>query len=261
VEGLRLKGIVAALLLLAPAGPALAESQGQTAAAPVRWQLSPWGGALLPGTQDKGVSVRFSAIPVQGKISSLFGPRRSVKRGASRLHKGIDISAPKGTPVKAVAPGLVIFQGRDKAYGKTIVLDHGNGLATRYAHLDGYAVDKGARVEAGQTIGAVGRTGRATGCNLHFETVIDGVPQNPLTDSFWLASLPKLETLPRLFAAGKQTGAPLVPGKSAESVKKKASASSENGIQGRGSSAPLAGVNKLGQNRPSRQSTRSQILP
>jgi hypothetical protein len=221
-----------------------------------RWTLSPWGEEILLKSQGGGIFVKFSAIPVQGKITSLFGPRRAPKRGASRLHKGIDISAPKGTPVKAVAPGLVVFQGRDKAYGKTIVIDHGGSLITRYAHLDGCAVDKGARVEAGQTIGSVGRTGRATGCNLHFETVIGGVPQDPLTASFWAGSLPKMEILPRLFAAGRSARASLATQKETGAVRQKGSSPPESDIRrnGRRAPAPLAGADAVRQSRASRPS-------
>lgn len=257
------KGFFLAVLLLFTLVPAgRAEIPGETDIALARRHLSPWGQELLLQRQGGGTSIQFSAIPVQGKITSLFGPRSIRKRGASRLHKGIDISAPRGTPVKAVAPGVIVFQGRDKAYGKTIVLDHGDNLITRYAHLDGYALGKGARVEAGQTIGTVGRTGRATGCNLHFETVIGGVPQDPLTPSLWLASLPKMETLPRLFAAKGRSGALPATQAPARVTRQQGSPALDSGARkdGRHSPTPLAGVKTVRQGRAA-PPPRGDILP
>lgn len=113
--------------------------------------------------------------PVVGRITSPFGMRKG------RLHAGIDISAVRGTPIFASQSGQVLLAGRRKAYGKLVVIGHGNELQTLYAHLLKTIVKPGQYVEQGQVIGYVGRTGRATGYHLHFETrVAGGVPQDPL---------------------------------------------------------------------------------
>jgi murein DD-endopeptidase MepM/ murein hydrolase activator NlpD len=110
--------------------------------------------------------------PVNGVLTSGFGWRWG------RMHEGIDISAPCGTPVRAVAAGNVIFSGWMGGYGNLIVLDHGGGIATAYAHLS--ASYAGGGVGQGQTIGAVGTTGSSTGCHLHFEVRINGSPVDPM---------------------------------------------------------------------------------
>jgi hypothetical protein len=157
--------------------------------------------------------------------------------------------------VKAVAPGVVVFQGRNKAYGKMIDIDHGEGTITRYAHLDSYAVSKGARVKAGQTVGAVGRTGRATGCNLHFEAVIDDVPWDPLTPSLWAASLPKLEMLPRLFAVkGRSRPSSEAPARVPSARQRGSLGFADDALHPDGrrrSSAPLTGIRAAAQSRVS----------
>jgi murein DD-endopeptidase MepM/ murein hydrolase activator NlpD len=95
-------------------------------------------------------------------------------------HKGVDLNAPKGTAVFAALDGEVIFSGRHKQYGNYVVLDHGNGVVTLYAHHQLNLVQIGDIVRRGQKIAEVGRTGNATGPHLHFELKIDGVQQNPL---------------------------------------------------------------------------------
>lgn len=111
--------------------------------------------------------------PTEGKVFSGFGPRRG------RFHAGIDISAPKGTPIKAAADGIVVRAAWRRGYGKTILLDHGNGIMTRYAHCNTMLCRIGYRVTAGQTIATVGRTGRSTGPHLHFEVIINGKHRDP----------------------------------------------------------------------------------
>jgi Peptidase family M23 len=113
--------------------------------------------------------------PVQGKVTSGFGPR-----GFFHVHRGVDIKAPKGTPVHAAAAGMVAFSGRQSSYGRVIKIDHPNGLRTIYAHNSRNFVEVGERVKAGEVIGAVGQTGRATTNHLHFEVRRHDVARDPL---------------------------------------------------------------------------------
>lgn len=113
--------------------------------------------------------------PVAGSVTSRFGQRWG------RGHKGIDIGAPKGTPIKAAAAGTVILSsyGYNGGYGNYIILQNANGVQTVYGHCTSLNVKVGAQVSQGQTIGTVGSTGRSTGNHLHFEIRVNGVAQNP----------------------------------------------------------------------------------
>lgn len=106
---------------------------------------------------------------------------KTVGRGLSRWHAGIDLMAPYGSPVRAAAPGRVVYEGRYFGYGNMIDIEHTNGVITRYAHLSAYAggVHMGSTVSAGETIGAVGTSGLAHGSHLHFEVRINGRPVDP----------------------------------------------------------------------------------
>lgn len=99
--------------------------------------------------------------------------------GYRRPHPGIDISAAEGSPVVATGAGRVVFAGRDRGYGRLVEVDHGDGYRTRYAHLARVLVRAGESVERGDVIGEVGRSGLATGPNLHYEILLDGRPVNP----------------------------------------------------------------------------------
>jgi len=113
--------------------------------------------------------------PVNGKVTSGFGIRRG------RVHEGIDISAKKGTPVKAAADGVVLYSGSElKGYGNLVILRHDNDLITVYAHNSKNKVKEGDRVKCGQVISLAGDTGRATGSHLHFEVRKGDKPRNPL---------------------------------------------------------------------------------
>ena len=96
------------------------------------------------------------------------------------LHTGIDIAAPNGTPVKAPAGGEVIYNGWLRGYGRVVVLNHGRGLSTLYAHLSASLVQEGQEVKAGAVIARVGKTGNTTGPHLHFEVRKYGTPTEPL---------------------------------------------------------------------------------
>ena len=118
--------------------------------------------------------------PVEGFLTSRFGPRISPINGRRDFHKGLDIGARTGTPVVATAKGAVTFVGRDGAYGNVVHLQHGAGIGTRYAHLHRSVVKEGQLVRRGMVIGYVGNTGRSTGPHLHYEVMINGVNANPL---------------------------------------------------------------------------------
>ncbi len=111
--------------------------------------------------------------PVRGRLTSGFGRRWG------RLHAGLDLAAPKGTPIHAAKAGTVVFAGRMSGYGNVVIMDHGGGLSTLYGHQSRLGSRRGQRVSQGQTIGYVGSTGRSTGNHLHFETRVNGRPQNP----------------------------------------------------------------------------------
>jgi murein DD-endopeptidase MepM/ murein hydrolase activator NlpD len=111
--------------------------------------------------------------PVNGTLTSGFGWRWG------RMHEGIDIAAPAGTPIRAAAAGAVIYAGWMGGYGNLTIIDHGGGIATAYAHQSAIYVGGGS-VSQGQTIGAVGTTGSSTGNHLHFEVRVNGTPVDPL---------------------------------------------------------------------------------
>jgi murein DD-endopeptidase MepM/ murein hydrolase activator NlpD len=110
---------------------------------------------------------------VTGVVTSGYGWRWG------RLHEGIDIAAPIATPVRAAASGTVIYAGVMSGYGNIIVIDHGGGLSTAYAHLSAIYAGGGG-VSQGQTIGSVGSTGHSTGPHLHFEVRVNGTAVDPL---------------------------------------------------------------------------------
>jgi murein DD-endopeptidase MepM/ murein hydrolase activator NlpD len=118
--------------------------------------------------------------PVAGYLKSGFGMRYHPILGYRRMHSGIDIVAPSGTLVKAADGGEIIQAGYDGGYGNSIMVYHGGGFATWYAHLSRILVSPGQTVERGQVIGLVGSTGLSTGPHLHFEVRINGAAQNPL---------------------------------------------------------------------------------
>jgi murein DD-endopeptidase MepM/ murein hydrolase activator NlpD len=125
------------------------------------------------GSSGSGVSASGLIWPVNGIVTSGFGWRWG------RMHEGIDISAPTGTAVRAAASGSVIYAGSMGGYGTIIVIDHGNGLATAYAHLSSIWIGGGS-VSQGQGIGAVGCTGSCTGSHLHFEVRVNGSAVDPM---------------------------------------------------------------------------------
>jgi murein DD-endopeptidase MepM/ murein hydrolase activator NlpD len=121
-----------------------------------------------------GVSSSGLIWPVQGPITSPFGMRWG------RMHEGIDIGVPSGTPIHAAAAGTVIYAGWMSGYGNLTVIDHGHGLATAYGHQSALAAGNGQTVSQGEVVGYVGCTGHCFGPHLHFEVRVNGTPVDPL---------------------------------------------------------------------------------
>lgn len=117
--------------------------------------------------------------PVDGPVGSGFGFRLDPFSGRTALHTGLDFPAETGTPILAAAGGVVMTVDSHAAYGNVLEIDHGNGLVTRYAHASKILVKPGDLVRRGQTVAQVGNTGRSTGPHLHFEVLVEGVPQDP----------------------------------------------------------------------------------
>lgn len=116
--------------------------------------------------------------PVAGTVTSPFGLR--FRGWRPDLHPGVDIAAPEGTPVRALDDGRVTFAARSGGYGNVITIDHGAGTISRYAHLAEIRVASGERVQNGDVIGTVGRTGNATGAHLHLEVWRGGRAEDPV---------------------------------------------------------------------------------
>ena len=126
------------------------------------------------------LSATPSIMPTEGHITSRFGYRKSPFTGRIGLHKGIDISNKKGTPIMAAADGVVSFAGSRGLFGQIITIDHGHGLVTYYAHLSKFLKKEGVRVKKGEIIAEMGSTGRTTGPHLHYEVRLNGVSVNPI---------------------------------------------------------------------------------
>lgn len=129
-----------------------------------RQETSPVMGGSIP---------ELDSWPVMGTLSSGFGKRWG------RMHKGIDIAADTGEPIRAVQGGIVVFAGNRGTYGKTVIINHGDGFRSLYAHTSKLKVSSGERVEEGQVIALVGSSGRSTGPHLHLELLYQGQPVNP----------------------------------------------------------------------------------
>jgi murein DD-endopeptidase MepM/ murein hydrolase activator NlpD len=118
---------------------------------------------------------------VPSPVNSTFGWRRDPITGTPTFHNGIDIAAAYGSDVAAAGAGRVAFAGVQGSYGETILIDHGGGRQTRYAHLSERLVKTGDAVQAGQVVGRTGSSGRSTGPHLHFEVLVNGTPVDPGT--------------------------------------------------------------------------------
>ena len=127
----------------------------------------------------------FGSMPAgmplsSARLTSSFGYRTHPLHGGSRMHAGVDLAAPTGTPVQATADGVVTSAGWRGGYGILVSLGHGGGVQTRYAHLSAIAVRPGTSVRAGDVIGYVGSTGNSTGPHLHYELRVNGQAVNPM---------------------------------------------------------------------------------
>lgn len=137
-----------------------------------------------------------------GRVTSPFGYRRDPFTGRSAMHSGIDYGGPIGHPIYSAAAGTVTFVGWKSGYGKTIDVTHGNGMMTRYAHLNSFDVAEGDMVAAGETIAGLGNTGRSTGPHLHFEVRINNKAVNPR---------PFLESAPDVLKKVRETSGATAP--------------------------------------------------
>ncbi len=134
---------------------------------------------LLPPNQFMNLAVVPSLWPVVGEITSRFGERLDPFRGEGAFHSGIDIASHYGDPVHATADGVVLEVGWHTGYGRLVVIDHGFGVTTWYAHLSGFNTEVGMTVRRGDVIGYEGDSGRSTGPHVHYEVRINNTPVNP----------------------------------------------------------------------------------
>jgi len=142
--------------------------------------------AFIAITRLQKVKDALSALPLRSplagkaKMTSRYGRRLDPFLRRPAMHTGVDYKAGYGRPIRATGPGKVAFAGRKGGYGRVVIIDHGNGLSSRYAHMSRYKVKKGQKVKAGQTIGLVGSSGRSTGPHLHYELRVNKTHVNPL---------------------------------------------------------------------------------
>ncbi|MBB3911684.1 M23 family metallopeptidase [Sphingomonas desiccabilis] len=162
--------------------------QGRRSVRLLRWEE----GSKVQWYDPKGIGERRGGMtmPINGRLTSNFGWRVHPLLRFRRLHKGLDIAAPTGTPIRAAADGVVARAGRAGGYGNFVKLNHSGGLATGYGHMSRIAVRAGQRVRQGSVIGYVGSTGISTGPHLHYELWKNGAAVNPRSVS--LASVQQL---------------------------------------------------------------------
>jgi murein DD-endopeptidase MepM/ murein hydrolase activator NlpD len=136
-------------------------------------------------TEHEQLIKQFEGLPVllpvsgDAEITSGFGARVDPFLKQLAFHAGVDLRGDNGDPVRATAAGIVVFAGKHPAYGLMVEIDHGNGHATRYAHLSAILVKEGAVLKAGTVLGKIGSTGRSTGPHLHYEVRLNGDPIDP----------------------------------------------------------------------------------
>ncbi len=130
-------------------------------------------------TKSWHTNTQPSIWPIIGRLMGHFGQRTDPFSGEGAYHTGVDISAPTGTVVRATADGVVIHADRSGGYGRLVVVDHGGGMQTYYAHLSRFSVITGQEIRRGEAVGEVGSSGRATAPHLHYEVRVGHTPVNP----------------------------------------------------------------------------------
>ncbi|HXG33985.1 MAG TPA: M23 family metallopeptidase [Bryobacteraceae bacterium] len=130
-------------------------------------------------TQVWRTNMRPSIWPVDGRLIGAFGDRSDPFSGAQSFHTGVDISGPYGAPVRATADGVVVHADYSGGYGRLVIIDHGGGVQTYYAHLSRFDVIPGQEIRRGEVVGALGGSGRVTAPHLHYEVRVAGNPVNP----------------------------------------------------------------------------------
>jgi murein DD-endopeptidase MepM/ murein hydrolase activator NlpD len=180
------RGVFIALvgLMTAAASPAMAEdaaaNDAQFSSLFSTWVKMNNGGAEDNASTRASIPSR-EPVDTIDRLSSNFGSRSDPFNGHKRMHQGVDIAGPLGTPVYATADGVVaVAEFNNGGYGNLVEIDHGNGLQTRYGHLSRLIAQPNEFVRRGQLIGLMGSTGRSTGSHLHYEVRIDGNAVNPL---------------------------------------------------------------------------------
>jgi murein DD-endopeptidase MepM/ murein hydrolase activator NlpD len=130
--------------------------------------------------KDSFLNSTPTILPADGWITSYFGQRMSPWAGRLKMHEGLDVGAPYGTPVHAPADGIVTFSGEKAGFGKFVQVDHGYGIETIYAHNQSLTVRAGQKIRRGALLAAVGNTGHSTGPHLHYEVRVNGIAVDPL---------------------------------------------------------------------------------
>ena len=141
--------------------------------------VSAGGLRLMPASAFADSTYTPSIWPVLGRITDGFGERLDPFSGEGAFHTGVDVGADYGAPVHVTADGMVLDAGQHSGYGRVVIVDHGFGITTWYAHLSSYAVVTGTRVKRGEVIGYAGISGRSTGPHVHYEVRMNNAPVNP----------------------------------------------------------------------------------
>jgi murein DD-endopeptidase MepM/ murein hydrolase activator NlpD len=141
--------------------------------------VSSGGLRMMPSMAFADSNYTPSIWPVLGHITDGFGERLDPFSGEGAFHTGVDVGADYGAPVHATADGVVLDVGQHSGYGRVVIIDHGFGITTYYAHLSAYAVVAGTRIKRGEVIGYTGISGRSTGPHVHYEIRVNNAPVNP----------------------------------------------------------------------------------